>query len=451
MKLNAAKRLIASMADEKQARVFLEALGFTGLKQKDSEENRISFKYKTVNKELLSEHVGKPSNVASGLMYKFGLDGKIYLKERVHVVVLRNAESNGKDLKPIETHVPVNTPTEPTITTHKPVAPVRVPTPTHTHTPTKPKTLDFDDPTTKPEKPPGPVRPTHPVQSPNSPGSTENDDSHVPVTVIPPDLEKMYGYCKNMTDASYRLKFNAKLWHYLNTNKFSGRMTAPSFRLLKNVKASSFRMRGCWYPVKRSLEIAPRLYNAHQNFFVEVFLHEMCHQAVSEIDKVHDRAEGGHGPHWKAWMRKVGLNPSRFDPNDNSTYMNDQELTKHNELKDRVEKSKQLLKESNLKRNFYPRPLTPATVLWNGHIMNGLLVCPTVKSKEKWAFLDEDNPSTSSFPIVLNSAIYEYAGGKRDKVEGDAMMTKGKLLMDHYQMKGERGNDPYAKLRRLLR
>lgn len=62
------------------------------------------------------------------------------------------------------------------------------------------------------------------------------------------------------------------------------------------------------------------IYNANRNIIylaIDIFknesvaettiLHEMCHQAVHEIDK--DPNEHSHGKHFKEWMLKSGLNP----------------------------------------------------------------------------------------------------------------------------------------------
>lgn len=68
------------------------------------------------------------------------------------------------------------------------------------------------------------------------------------------------------------------------------------------------------------------MFNGSQGYFVETMLHEMCHQAVSEIDQYDDSKEnGGHGSHWAHWMKKVGLNPLRYDKNRGITYMSPQE------------------------------------------------------------------------------------------------------------------------------
>lgn len=435
MKLNAYTRLTAAKADEKQGVVFLESLGFTGVQVKLSGEDRISFKYKTCDKAYLNKHFGaERKNGTTGVGWKFGVDGWIILKENSNVVVLQNSKRNSKQLKPIETHVPDGTPQGPKVKIppkppiNKPAPPV--PTPKVPH-------VDFDDPDD------GPLPPK---DNPNNPGSKENDDKNVPVTFLPPDLAKQYNWAQGMTEASYRLKFNAKLWHYLNTSKFGGRMQAPRFNLLKNVAANKFRLRGRWWPSRRVLDIAPRLYNAHQNFFVEIFLHEMCHQAVSEIDRVSDRTAQGHGYNWQTWMRKVGLNPRRFDPNDNSTYMDKDEKKIHDQ---KIEKTKEALEDIKDKglRHLHPYNVngpTLATVLWRGEVMNGIIVGPTVQTRTKFLFLDIKNLYASRAAVVVPDNMYEFAGddAMREKLKSSGAQERVQYWQRSLNIRSERRSGP---------
>ena len=115
-----------------------------------------------------------------------------------------------------------------------------------------------------------------------------------------------------------------RIWTELNTSKFQGKMSIPNLTLLKNT-GNNMRLRGVWYPFQRRLSISPRLFNSKNEIFLEIFLHEMCHQATSEISEVYERSEGGHGPVWKGWMRKVGLDPNRYDKNTNDQYVNQDE------------------------------------------------------------------------------------------------------------------------------
>ena len=144
----------------------------------------------------------------------------------------------------------------------------------------------------------------------------------------------------------FYIHFMKKAWTYFNREKFQSQMEMPNIRLLRDT-GPSLRRRGHWAARKRELAISPRLFNAQFSVFNEIFLHEMCHQAVSEIDKVVDRTEQGHGPNWKAWMRKVGLEPNRYDKTDVVEYMTEDERQTHVQNKSKRE-------EENGKRSRLP-------------------------------------------------------------------------------------------------
>lgn len=429
-KLQAAQRLLAVSADEKQAKVFLESLGFVGLVPKLSSDDRISFRYSTFDRPFLEKHYGDAKKMGpTQVGWKFGLDGYIVLKENSKIVVLQNSKRNSKKLSPIETHVPEGTPG---------AKPVVIPKPVPKDRPTFPKPLPtpgYDDPEDTPPKP------VPPSESPNVPGSKDNDDKKVPTTQLSPELEKMYKYCQSIDDTTYRLNFNKKLWAYLNAHKFGGRMTQPHLGLMKKVAALKMRVRGRWWPSKRLLEVSPRLYNASQNFFVEIFLHEMCHEAVSELDKVFSREEAGHGSHWKAWMLKVGLNPLRFDPNDNTTYMSKRELEEHErkveEVKEKKEQVKQHISESGMVRMIYIRTPTIATVNWNHKLYHGMIACATAMNNQRFAFIDCNNINSEKHLLVPPEDIYIFNGTDEQKERSisPAMMNRVQRIRDYYEFK----------------
>jgi predicted SprT family Zn-dependent metalloprotease len=431
MKLEAAYRLIAVKADEKQAKVFLESVGFTGLQPKLSSEDRISFKYTGMDRKFLEKHYGQAKKTGpTQIAWKFGLDGYIVLKENSNIVVLQNSKRNAKRLTPIETHVPEGTPETPK---RKPTAPIPKVKPTAP----LPKP-GYDDP----EDVPPPKLP--PSESPNNPGSKENDDSHVPVTKLSDDLDKRYKYCQGIDDAAYRLGFNKRLWEYLNEHKFGGRMQLPRLGMLKNMSSTKMRLRGRWWASKRLLEVAPRLYNAHQNFFVEIFLHEMCHQAVSEIDRVFDRTEQGHGPHWQAWMRKVGLNPRRFDPNDNTTYMKDHEKEAYERKKEEVQQKREVVKEKiqeqGLRHMYRIDEPCLATVNWNNEIHHGVVACPTGQNRANFAFVASNTIYSERHMLVPAGNIFEFAGSdeQRERCNSQAMKDKVQKIRNYYERKSDR-------------
>ncbi len=294
-KINAATRLLAAIADRQQALKFLEELGFIGLKFFTEEEDVVKFKYERGSTKVLERHLGKPKSTTNGMLrYDFGVPGQhlgtVVVNTKAKRVVLRNSKYNNLKVK-----------VDPQ--SKAPAIVVAPPTPPAVVFPEVPK-----------------------VGLPPVPGSKDNDDEGVPAVHIDPALAKSYGYIQQHQQRQFMVPFMTKLWHYLNTNKFHGAMKEPKLGLLKNA-TSAFRMRGraYWISSDRVLNISPRMFNGSQNYFVETMLHEMCHQAVSEIDHVEDNTNGGHGSHWTHWMRKVGLNPLRYDPNSRDTYMSPKE------------------------------------------------------------------------------------------------------------------------------
>lgn len=134
---------------------------------------------------------------------------------------------------------------------------------------------------------------------------------------LPPEFKTRYRLLAG--DATATVGFCNDVWNYFNVEKFQGRMTRPNIRLARDM-GSSTHTRAFWQRVNRRIQVTPMITRGPIDSFVEVFLHEMCHQAVSEIDQVFDPTEGGHGNNWQQWMVRVGLAPFRFDFKDNEHY-----------------------------------------------------------------------------------------------------------------------------------
>jgi hypothetical protein len=150
----------------------------------------------------------------------------------------------------------------------------------------------------------------------------EVDKSHLAKDLeVPLAYEK--AYYQAQAKESLRVQFCEKLFAYFNKEKFGGKLDTPT--LLVSNKApgkQSKTVRGVYYGglnfTAGSLWMASFMFNARPPFFYEILLHEMCHLAVWNISKDADQSEAGHGPTWKSWMVKVGLDPRRFDPTDDT-------------------------------------------------------------------------------------------------------------------------------------
>lgn len=193
-------------------------------------------------------------------------------------------------------------------------------------------------PTKKPEvtKTPIKLKPTAPVPpnvgiDPNRKGKQISEELYLACG----DAEQFAKAAKGGNDS--KLYYLYKVYERANKHIFGGRLTRPNVYLMKMQKTHNFRGRGIWKPSRRELGISPRLFIAGESHVLNTFIHEMCHQAVTDIDRVNDRTEGGHGPNWVAWMRKAGIPPARYDMTDATEYMDDHEKA----LKEKRDAAKQ--------------------------------------------------------------------------------------------------------------
>ena len=159
-----------------------------------------------------------------------------------------------------------------------------------------------------------------------------NPAAHTGVIHMPPELEKEYQKLRNHRGANNdMLAFNRRLWYYFNKTKFGNQMREPKFALMP--LTDKMKTLGRWTPSRRLLEMNARHYFGAPELFTETFVHEMCHQAVSEIDQTEEAEHKGHGPKWRGWMIHVGLKPLAKDYNDSTAYKSRMEKL---EIKDQV-------------------------------------------------------------------------------------------------------------------
>lgn len=295
LSVGAVYRLSAATADEARARFILEHLGFMGLTMRSNGGGIIKFKYTSYDERRLNHMMGAPESRPDEpySRYPYGQSGRLAVWPAKSEVLLRNVRSKSPSIE-------------------------------------MPDVLEKEGPPPIAELPKA---------------GTENDDAGVPVTWIPDNLSR--DYVRSQTVARYRLKFMQDLWDYFNVHKFAHALKRPGLKLMPARSAAGMRIRGFWDSGRYELHMNPNIFNASQNFFLEVFLHEMCHQAVTdhwwqltEAERADNAKHKGHGTAWSAWMRKVGLNPLRFDPNENSTYMAQDEKEAHDAKQAKWKESK---------------------------------------------------------------------------------------------------------------
>ena len=197
-----------------------------------------------------------------------------------------------------------------------------------------------------------------------------------------------------------KIAYLKELWAILNEEKFAGQLKLPRLDLLKSMNIERGRLRGLgvWIGGQRRLAINPNVFNNEGQLY-ETLLHEMCHQAVSEITKLSYREEKqGHGPVWASWMVKVGLNPKRFDDTDIKEYMTPEQRKEYEAKEDR--KNKALEEEVRI------TPSTGAIAKWfdkhKGIWTAGAIGLPNDKAGKRWAFASPNDPPGRWMVIPAN-------------------------------------------------
>lgn len=226
-------------------------------------------------------------------------------------------------------------------------------------------------------------------------------------------IEKLFVKSINLSDYE-KVKILAQIWKFYKQKYFGSKMSpAGTIRFSKDT-GKTFRQRGAYWPTRNQLVFSKRLFNAPFEKFREVFLHEMCHQAttlISNVPKEH------HGPIWKKWMVKCGLNPNRLDYESNVTYMTQKEKEVHKEVVKKFEKAVKTTKQI-----YYPTENKPAKwfnkdkQVW----VEGLLCCKSDLAGKKWAHIKE--PYGGSWMNVPSTWFYEV-----DKKNEKLYLTKNWL------------------------
>jgi len=216
-------------------------------------------------------------------------------------------------------------------------------------------------------------------------------DTHLGHTQITPELELMWS--KAVVSSGRRLSFMTSLFEFFNVEKFQGRLPEPKFltsdKPPQNAPGAT-NPRGIYYPgssfTAGRLWMATFIFNARLPFFLEIFLHELCHEAAWVISKDRDRSQAGHGKTWQHWMTHVGLDPRRFDPTEEDEYMtSDQKAKMHEELSDLGTMATDSAM-AKLQPLTYLEHTDPCWALYKGRLLKGTLT--VVKNKPNFTFKD---------------------------------------------------------------
>lgn len=187
------------------------------------------------------------------------------------------------------------------------------------------------------------------------------------------------------------IAYMIEVWQKVNKLRCDSQLVQPTFILTKDMGASTRRL-GMWHALRRTIGASPRLFKAKEHVALTTIVHEIAHQAVSEIDKVRETLHKGHGPVWNKWMYKFGLNPARYSQFDKLEYFND---TEKKQILQQHEQAKQNLEQADSERaqNAFPsiRPSNYRAAQWYSPSAKawykGMIVCPNDKGGKRWAFL----------------------------------------------------------------
>jgi predicted SprT family Zn-dependent metalloprotease len=188
------------------------------------------------------------------------------------------------------------------------------------------------------------------------------------------------------------------LFHkHLNTQLFGGRLKRIPVGVYPN--SARTRLLGVYTGGYRSQSIGinAKLFREPSMLgeLLTVIVHEMCHQAVDNLDVDPDRSEGGHGANWRSWMRKCGLPPDRYAAQDTGATAEEKRESKRTEVTQKARKD-QIQKEAKARgyENFGNLKPGDIILLASRNGMYAMFVrVHSTKSGRIWVFaaVDEHN------------------------------------------------------------
>lgn len=97
------------------------------------------------------------------------------------------------------------------------------------------------------------------------------------------------------------------LYAMINKDFFDNQLETPSFTWVKTKMGTADKFQGGHYVTQDKKLAMNRRFIMFPQVFIEILKHEMCHQAVAEIDQENEKRF--HGPIWRSWANKVGIDP----------------------------------------------------------------------------------------------------------------------------------------------
>lgn len=286
------------------------------------------------------------------------------------------------------------------------------------------------------KKPAKPMPPMVNPRNPRSPKTPVNIRESNEMTAEEKHLMSKLSQAVTFSSSKSRpakLSYLNVIWFHANKVFFDSKLPKISIRLSKDM-GDSFRRRGAWFPTRGQIAISPRLFNGKEFQVLTTMVHEMCHQAVTQLDKISDRSNGGHGFAWEAWMRKCGLTPSRYSKYDNESFMEQHEKEEHKLMQLRKEKaaldtSAKQMRHSSL----YPGESAQYFDAKLNKWMKGAIACKHDLAGKRMAFIRD--PLSSSFGIIPSTWLYQVDEQERNTYQTDSWKNAVKRTAEYYDSK----------------
>ena len=232
-----------------------------------------------------------------------------------------------------------------------------------------------------------------------------------------------------------KIKYMEFVWGRANDLLFANKMNKPLFAVLKNMGITHFKGLGGWNAGLRRLRVSPRLFNATQSHTIATIVHEMCHQAVSDIERTSE-GNGGHGPIWESYMRKCGLVPSRYSKTDRMEFLTEEErsmVSQQKAMRENAHKTvdQPKLSAHELKAGTAAQYFSAKEGRWN----KGLIVCRKDKAGKNIIFITE--PFSHTWRIIGSVLFHALDKSEQADYKTEAYLNAAQRIRNYLDDKAE--------------
>lgn len=105
-------------------------------------------------------------------------------------------------------------------------------------------------------------------------------------------------------NARAMLQWMEKIYLKLDKIYFEMELVRPILTILSVTEEHKWKCKGLWKANTRELSLGVSLFELDEFSVLKSLLHEMCHQAVTEVDCL---VGIGHSESWRRWMYRVGM------------------------------------------------------------------------------------------------------------------------------------------------